>query len=68
MFFCKGIQECSCSAKTYKYTYYYYALNYEASSSLNKILQIGSYSDTPDTFHLKNKIARGYNQEVMSYY
>ena len=61
MFFQEGVQECSGRAKTYKYTYYYYALNYKGLSRFYEILKIDSYCYAPDTFHLKNKIAWRYN-------
>ena len=61
MFFHEGVQESSGRAETYKYTYYYYALNYQGLSCLYKILKGVSFCYTPDTFHLKDEIARRYN-------
>ncbi len=61
MFFHEGVQECSGRAKTYKYTYYYYALNYQGLSCFYEILQGASYCYTPDAFHLKHKITWRYN-------
>ena len=66
MFFQKSIQECSRRAKTYKYTYNYYGLNYKLPSCFLEILQGISFSNASDAFHLKDKIAWWNDQEIMS--